>query len=569
LWTKSDSRRLLDSSSAPNMEVAEPRPFVVERAVGRSRYVLRATLLAFLMAAELVHLGIPIVPSLNPTLNGWWLPIVLDGRKLGEAALGGVLVTVFLSWPIVHSGLLAALAAPGLARRNLWLAVHLLCVGFAVAWLACGMATGNFTATGSLLWFLTGTVLLPATAITWSNALVPSTFWLNWLMASPGAFIAGAITAILTRTSNTFIEMLWPPLCRYTFVTVDLILHALQLPVVSDPNQGVLGTTSFAVRIAPACSGLEGIALICAFIAAYLWFYRADYRFPAALALFPTGIAIIWVLNAVRITVLILIGQWNRDLAVTGFHTVAGWIFFNFAALGLVSASHRSGWLSHKDHVADVESAERGPNPALPYLTPLLVIIGVAMVTAPFADGFDAAYPLRVVIAALAVWWYRERIGAAIFGFSWASVGLGTLCFLSWIALTHPDRAADAVIAGHLSSLSIPAFGTWTLFRLIGAIITVPVAEELFFRGYLQRKLIASDFEAVPFGRFTGTSFIVSSLAFGLLHQSWIAGVIAGSLFALAVYRRGRLADAITAHATANALLAVYVLVTGAWSLWT
>ena len=104
---------------------------------------------------------------------------------------------------------------------------------------------------------------------------------------------------------------------------------------------------------------------------------------------------------------------------------------------------------------------------------------------------------------------------------------------------------------------------------MIGAIITVPVAEELFFRGYLQRKLIASDFEAVPFGRFTWMSFIVSSLAFGLLHQSWIAGVIAGSLFALAVYRRGRLADAITAHATANALLSVYVLATGAWSLWT
>ena len=391
-----------------NAAVLRPEPLVTERLRGRHRQIFRAILLTILMAAELVHLGIPIVPSLNPTLNGWWLPIVLDGRKLGEAALGGLLVTLFLSWPIVQSELPAALTAPGLARRNLWLAIHLLCIGLAVAWLACGMDTGNFSATGSLLWFLTGAVLLPATAISWSNALVPSTFWFNWLTASPGAFVAGAITAVLTRTSNTFIEMLWPPLCRYTFVTVDLILNALQLPVVSDPSQGVLGTTSFAVRIAPACSGLEGIALICAFIAAYLWFYRADYRFPAALALFPAGIAIIWILNAVRITALILIGQWNSDLAVTGFHTVAGWIFFNFAALGLVSASHRSGWLSRKDHVADADSAERGPNPALPYLIPLLLIIGVAMVTTPFSDGFDAAYPLRVVIAALAIWWYRR-----------------------------------------------------------------------------------------------------------------------------------------------------------------
>jgi CAAX prenyl protease-like protein len=109
----------------------------------------------------------------------------------------------------------------------------------------------------------------------------------------------------------------------------------------------------------------------------------------------------------------------------------------------------------------------------------------------------------------------------------------------------------------------------WILFRVLGAVITVPLAEELAFRGYLLRKLIASDFGSVPFDSFTWTSFIVSSLAFGALHQSWVAGILAGTLFALAMYRRGRLADAIAAHATANVLLAVYVLTTGSWSLWT
>jgi exosortase E/protease (VPEID-CTERM system) len=464
-------------------EAAKATPFPVERTVGGARH-LRIALLGLLMAAELVHFGIPIVPSLNPTLSGWWWPIVLNGRKLGEAALGGVLVTVFLSWPIVRSEMPAALAAPGLARRNLWLATHLLCVGLTSAWLACGMASGSVSAMARLMWFLTGVLLLPATAITWSNALVPASFWINWITASPGAFMAGAIIAVLTRTSDTFIQMLWPPLRQYTFVTVELILHALRLPVVSDPGHDVLGTARFAVRIGPPCSGLEGIALICAFVAAYLWFYRADYRFPAAFALFPAGIAIIWILNAVRITALILIGQWNSDLAVTGFHTVAGWIFFNLAALGLVSASHRSGWLPHIGPTDAADSAVRAPNHALPYLIPLMLIIGTAMVTAPFADGFDAGYPLRVILAASAIWWYRDRIGAPLFGFSWASAGLGTLCFLSWIALTYPDRAADAAIAGHLRSLSIPALGMRTIFRLIGAVMCVPLAEELFFRGY-------------------------------------------------------------------------------------
>jgi hypothetical protein len=39
-------------------------------------------------------------------------------------------------------------------------------------------------------------------------------------------------------------------------------------------------------------------------------------------------------------------------------------------------------------------------------------------------------------------------------------------------------------------------------------------------------------------------------------------------LYALALSRRGRLSDAVLAHATTNALLAAYVLTTGAWSLW-
>jgi CAAX prenyl protease-like protein len=96
----------------------------------------------------------------------------------------------------------------------------------------------------------------------------------------------------------------------------------------------------------------------------------------------------------------------------------------------------------------------------------------------------------------------------------------------------------------------------------------VPIAEELAFRGYLLRKLISADFAQVDFHSFTLLSFVVSSVLFGLLHQQWLAGVIAGMLFAIAMYRRGAILDAVIAHATANAMLAAYVLTTHHWSLW-
>ena len=34
----------------------------------------------------------------------------------------------------------------------------------------------------------------------------------------------------------------------------------------------------------------------------------------------------------------------------------------------------------------------------------------------------------------------------------------------------------------------------WLIFRLVGSVVTVPVAEELAFRGYLTRRAIAADF---------------------------------------------------------------------------
>ena len=57
-----------------------------------------------------------------------------------------------------------------------------------------------------------------------------------------------------------------------------------------------------------ACSGYEGIGLILAFTAGWLWFFRREWRFPRALLLIPLGIAAIWVFNAVRVAGLVLIG---------------------------------------------------------------------------------------------------------------------------------------------------------------------------------------------------------------------------------------------------------------------
>ncbi len=94
------------------------------------------------------------------------------------------------------------------------------------------------------------------------------------------------------------------------------------------------------------------------------------------------------------------------------------------------------------------------------------------------------------------------------------------------------------------------------------------MVEELAFRGFLLRWLVSPEFESVPPRAATWPAILLSSLAFGALHDHWVLGTLGGLVFAVAWMRRGRLADAILAHALANASIAVAVLEFGRWDLW-
>jgi CAAX prenyl protease-like protein len=152
----------------------------------------------------------------------------------------------------------------------------------------------------------------------------------------------------------------------------------------------------------------------------------------------------------------------------------------------------------------------------------------------------------------------------------WVSPLVGVVVFGLWLGL---DRLAGvhttSAIPSGLALLPEPARISWLAIRTLAAVVTVPMAEELAFRGFLIRRLISSDFQSVAPRAFTWLALLGSSLAFGLMHgDRWIAGMIAGLLYAAALLWRGRIGDAVVAHGTTNALLAVWVLARGEWGLW-
>jgi CAAX prenyl protease-like protein len=223
--------------------------------------------------------------------------------------------------------------------------------------------------------------------------------------------------------------------------------------------------------------------------------------------------------------------------------------------------------------------AESQTNTAAVYLMPLLAMLACSLISRAASDGggFDALYPLRLFAVAGVAWAYRRHYRTIDWRFGWLGPAAGVAVFGMWILAQRwttwiqPDGNGDAGagLAAGLADLPHWSRMAWLAARSVAATITVPVAEELAFRGYLARRVMSADVESVSLRRLGAVALAVSSLAFGLMHgKMWIAGTLAGLVFALVARRRGRLGEAVAAHATANLLIAVWVLARGDYSLW-
>jgi exosortase E/protease (VPEID-CTERM system) len=405
--------------------------------------------------------------------------------------------------------------------------------------------------------------------VTGACSLIAFRFWRHLLRATGTLWIYALMTAVAACLIGGFARTLWGSAAQWTFVLVNGFLKVFLSRVFVDLSTMSVGTTSFHVEIAPECSGLEGVALMLSFCVLWLWLFRREFRFPRALLIIPASVGLLFLLNALRIATLILIGNAGAPgIALGGFHSQAGWIAFNGVAMCLVVASRRMQWIT-TGHSAPSPSPVVEENPAAPYLAPFLLTLAVSMISTAASAGFEWLYPLRMFAAGAAFWIYRRRYKDLDWRFGWEAPAAGALVFVLWLGgdwLTgmHPQnpltRSAD-------SSISM-AQNIWLMFRLAAPIVTVPIAEELAFRGYLIRRIISRDFETLSPKTYTATSLVISSLAFGLLHGNrWIAGTVAGLVYAAVLIRGGRIGSAVVAHATTNGLLVASVLVTGQWNL--
>lgn len=427
-------------------------------------------------------------------------------------------------------------------------------------------------------------------------ACLPLRIWIRTIRTTHPLWLFALLAGVCALALRHPLQLLWGTsiasrgrlLQIAAFRSVYAVLHPFLPDLTADPSTWVIGTPRFAVGIGEPCSGMEGLSLVLVFTVIWLCYFRKEGRFPQALLLVPGALACVWLLNIARICVIILIGNAGApDIAIVGFHSQAGWIAFTAVAVAFSIATRRLSWV-RRDSICAAGSADSaivggmageskvitvkaGESPATAaYLVPFLAILAASFISKAASGYFEWLYPLRFIAAAIAIWHFRSEYRKLNWRFGWLAPVTGAVVFLIWIApalWTNDHRVTS--LGAELAALSPTARLAWILFRIAAAVVTVPIAEELAFRGYLSRRLISRDFDGVPFSRMTVLSLGVSSVAFGLMHgQHWMVGILAGLAYAAVLKWRGRMGDAIVAHVTSNLLLAAWVLLRGDWAQW-
>lgn len=229
---------------------------------------------------------------------------------------------------------------------------------------------------------------------------------------------------------------------------------------------------------------------------------------------------------------------------------------------------------------------------AAPALIGWLVPEAAKQVNSSGNPAVSTAFDVQAFLSALAqilivggiLWWYR-RVYLAVFPwrFNPWSLVLGLIGLVLWVGLCRlglESRLLQTVgLQGMLpqrpavnpfESFAPGSVGWFLLFRFAVLMLVVPLAEELFVRGWLVRYLQAQEnWDIQPLAT-VGWGAQLGVIAYAVMThpQEAVAAIAWFGLVNWWMKRTGNFWDCVLVHAVTNGLLGVWILYSGDWRLW-
>jgi CAAX prenyl protease-like protein len=215
----------------------------------------------------------------------------------------------------------------------------------------------------------------------------------------------------------------------------------------------------------------------------------------------------------------------------------------------------------------------------LAYILPMGAFLVCVWAGGNWPDYYVHTYIARVILAGAMLIAFRKQYTRIKWNHWWLGVLVGIVGVGQWIGMQlflqahfeffrpKPDGAFNPFEYFH-SDLARNAF---IGFRwILGAAIVVPIMEELFWRDFVWRSILApNDFKLASVGEWDWKAFLIVSGVFAVVHGNWWLTAIVWALLVggLLAYTKS-LGACIIAHATTNFLLGAWVLYRGEWSFW-
>lgn len=244
-------------------------------------------------------------------------------------------------------------------------------------------------------------------------------------------------------------------------------------------------------------------------------------------------------------------------------------------------------------------------SPSFPFVAPLLLFLGMLMLEGDEDGSKYTMYALKTALVGALIVWIWPRLPRIRIKEFWLSLAVGVVGVLVWVGLEpwlvwgqdKHEGGFNPYQFGEEFGYSLTVVYALFLVRIFGATVIVPIAEELFWRGFLMRFLInpnADKYRAPkdkldtlawldydldrftydrwyqnPLGQYRPVSFWGTTFAFSLVHGSfWVLAIIYAVMIGWLFCRTKSLGDAIFAHGVTNLLLGFYVIYTGNYWFW-
>ncbi len=197
--------------------------------------------------------------------------------------------------------------------------------------------------------------------------------------------------------------------------------------------------------------------------------------------------------------------------------------------------------------------------------------------------GYLLVYSIKIAVIALLIGVFcRTYLAAFAFSVTRWAVAIGVLGVVLWIGICNLQIESFVLgLFGNADLATRSEFDPFQLIeerwqlvvffgvRLIGLTVVVPIAEELFLRGFLLRIFEDPNWWRVRLAEISTKTLLIAPLYGAATHPGeFVAAIVWFTLINWLMKRTGKFWDCVLAHAVTNGLLGAYVIAFSQWQFW-